>query len=231
MTSIDIHSVKCYGHLKRMVVIFEIWSTMALHIFMSRYRKLYVMCSTLFFIGCQNTSMPKPTTVAYLTKQPLHLRVNEIEIVKNYTHRKNATHVEHYMTTPPHATLMQWVRDRLQAEGGNVKLRISIEDASIVEKQLSPERAGLWTIYASEDYHGLIKISLAFVNNEERVIVAHEIYARAMRSAFNHDTLQQRMMLWQSLTESMIDDIDFEVERLMGTTLRTYYIENKIHTR
>jgi hypothetical protein len=126
----------------------------------------------------------------------------------------------------------QWMSQVMQAdrsvgsESGTLIIRI--QDASIIEEKLPPPPglSGLFTVDQSEAYHGhiLLQLLVKFPDYEGEV----SIESRASQSVDENTSLRERQIVWISLGNKMIRDIDRQLRETLprGNSYRLSFLGN-----
>ena len=115
----------------------------------------------------------------------------------------------------PAAAAAQWARDRLFATGGPNLVRVTVQDASVVEVPLKRATGigAMFTTEQTERYDGVLDIRIDLLAPDGRNLAT--VTSRATRSTTTAEdlTLLEREKVWFRLTEAMMNDINASLER------------------
>lgn len=166
--------------------------------------------------GCQmpNSKQVLPE-LTFQHLESIRLNVAKIEILHSYNQSMSAPFVEHLFHTPPAVALERWARDRLRSAGKEGFARFSISKASVIETKLDTKKGfmGLFTKDQSERYDAILEAKLeVFSDNGNSWGFAK---AQATRSTTVREdvSINQRDHEWFNLTEELIRDMDYELEK------------------
>lgn len=153
--------------------------------------------------------------ITYSHLSPFALDVAVIDIVNDYRGPRRAPNVEHLFPIEPADAATRWARDRLVAVGSNGSARFTVLQASAVEVPLDRTTGlqGLFVDEQSERYDAVIEVRLELQNAQG--MRTGIVTARAQRSqtVVEDATLNEREMVWYSLTEALMSDLDAELDR------------------
>jgi len=115
--------------------------------------------ATLLTQGCETpvaTQRLPDITFAHLPA--FKFDVANIEVVSRFKAPLKEPHIEHQLPTSPETALSQWAKDRLRAVGNSGTLRLTIEDASATETDLSRDTSfkGSFTKQQSQRYDAAV---------------------------------------------------------------------------
>jgi len=154
--------------------------------------------------------------------------VERIEIVSEYKASFGSPNVEHMFPTPPEQTLRRWAQDRLAATGKPGRYaRFVIQDAKVTESQL-PRTAGVrgaFTTDQTQRYDGTLSAVLEI--REERANYragTASAWATRARTVPEGITINDREKVWFDLVESMMNDINAELDRQIRANLAQFVV-------
>lgn len=166
--------------------------------------------------GCAQTPPPRSfPDLRYSHLPPIAMTVGDIEIVEQYVSPRRSPNVEHQFPVKPAAAAAQWVRDRLQAAGGEARLRATILDGRVVEVPLKRTTGvrGVFTTDQSERYDGTLEVRLEIVSPAGRRQAMVSSKATRTRTVPENVTLAEREDIWFRITESMMNDLNAALEK------------------
>jgi hypothetical protein len=178
--------------------------------------RILAVAVALLLAGCAMT--PSAQTLPELTYghlRPINLGVWTLEIVSDYSPTMAPPNVEHRMQTSPDKALRRWVTDRLILAGGVDYARLTILDASVVEKRLNTEGGlkGMFINEQSERYQANLRVKLEIFGpgGASRGFATADA-ARSITIA-EDVSLNQREQVWFNLIEALMNDFNAEFEK------------------
>ncbi|MCW8835934.1 MAG: hypothetical protein OQJ99_06170 [Rhodospirillales bacterium] len=178
-----------------------------------------VMVSTA---GCA-TSLPSndQPELSYSHLGAYRLDVSSIEVVSHFKPTLEAPNIEHRFPTPPEKALRQWANDRLAAKGTRGTAQFVIRDASVTESRLPIRKgvSGLFHKEQSERYEGKVDVVLRILDSGGHEVAYVEGKATHSTTAGEDLSINEREALWFRLTETMLNDLD----RQLDTGIRTHF--------
>lgn len=88
--------------------------------------------------------------LAFTTMPKTNLNVSRIEIVNNFHPTMAAPHIEHLFRQPPALVAQRMLENGLVANGSYNTLRVTIDDASVVRRDL-PVSKGIFDLFNNEE--------------------------------------------------------------------------------
>ena len=189
-------------------------------------RRNWLLALALFLAAC--ASAPAPSQFPQLTyghHGRFMLDVANIDIVDAYQPPLTAPNVEHLMPVAPAAAARQWARDRLVAAGTAGRRAVfTITDAAVTETELNRQSGirGALTVDQSERYDAVIAVRLQIVDAAGRQIGVVEANAERSRSVPEDITLAGRDKVWFAITETLMNDLNAELDAAIPQFLGQY---------
>jgi hypothetical protein len=152
---------------------------------------------------------------------PIKLNVGSIEIISSYTSPMSAPNVEHFFPTTPGDALRRWAADRLIANGSTSRGRFVILNASVVETVLKKEKGlkGVFTKDQSERYDAVLEATLEIFDDSNTSKGFANV--RTIRSVTIREdaTVNDRAQVWFNLNETLMRDLNLELEKKISEYL------------
>lgn len=186
----------------------------------------WIVAVALLLAAC--TSAPPATNFPRLTYSHLgafDLDVSSIEIVEAYQPSLAPPNVEHVMPVAPAAAARRWADDRLRAAGSlGQRAVFTIEDGAVTATPLKRETGirGVVTVDQSERYDAILAVRLEIFDINGRRVATAEATARRSRSVPENITLADRDKVWFSITETLANDLNAELDQAIPQFLGAY---------
>lgn len=153
------------------------------------------------------------------------LNVARLDIVEAYTPTPGARDVAAGMPVPPAVAARQWANDRLAPRGPSGEVVFTITDASVIEVPLKRTTGlrGVVTDDQSERYDGHLA---ARINISDGRGGRGEVKADVSRSrtVAENISLNDRDRIWFEITESMINDLNTELDAAIRSFLQPFLL-------
>ncbi len=192
------------------------------------FRYFFTAFVLLFLTGCQTTPAPRALGAPdYTDSPPFGLAVRSIDVTEDYTFPSKAPHVEHTMDFPPSEMFKIWLKDRMNATGGEAFIQVTIQDASIRKSSLpaTPGIRGVFTNDQSEKLDASIVVELRLYKPERAIAVA-DATARATRSVTvpENASLVERERILFDLSNALVKDVGQELEKQVRRVFASYIV-------
>jgi hypothetical protein len=186
----------------------------------------WMVAAMLLLAAC--TTAPPQASFPRLTYSHLgafDLNVSSIEIVEAFQSTLAPPHVEHMMPTAPAAAARRWAEDRLRAAGSlGQRAVFTIEDGAVTATPLKRETGirGVLTVDQSERYDANLAVRLEIFDINGRRVATAEAVARRARTVPENITLADRDKVWFSMTETLANDLNAELDKAIPQFLGAY---------
>jgi len=188
--------------------------------------RIWIVAAALLLAACADA--PPETKFPQLTYAHLGvftLDVSEIEIVDGYRPALRPPNIEHMMPVAPAAAARQWARDRLKLAGSSGRRAVfTIDNGAVTATPLKRQSGlrGALTVDQSERYDATLAVRLEIFDIGGRRLGIAESSARRSRSVPENITLDARDKVWFSITETLANDLNAELERAITQFLGAY---------
>lgn len=189
-------------------------------------RSLLALPLALLLFACETPSpVQKLPQISFKDRPQIALDVSRVTVISEYQAPIKDPNVEHLFPTPPEHAVRRWAEDRLKSAGnGGKEARVIIQDASVIETQLSTDK-GFKDAFKNEQAQRYdAKLSVAVQIRDDRGMPMAEVSARVSRSQSVGEkiTLNEREKIWFEMTDSMMKDIDRELEAQIRQYMPAY---------
>lgn len=184
------------------------------------FRALSLAVSCALFAAltaCKSAPPPRPSfpDITFTHEQPIRLNVARIEVVDEYAPPLAAPNVEHLFPISIAAAAERWARDRLQPVGTDGVARVIIRDASVRETDLRRTGGirGAFTTDQAQKYDGRLEMLVEITAGRGTQSGNTSAIALRARTVPENITLNDRDRVYFELAETLLHDIDRELER------------------
>lgn len=194
---------------------------------MSRVVLLCLAVSGLAISACATTPPARSLDrVSYSEKPPIRLDVREVEIQRAYRPPNAAPNVDHVFAVPPAAGAQLWAADRLKAAGPLRRARFIVREAPVIEIPLerSSGLTGTFTIEQSERYEARLVVELQILSEHGAVEAWVSAEVTHFRTVPENVTLNERVEVWHEMTQTLLDEMDRQLEAAIKEELYTYLL-------
>ena len=182
--------------------------------------------AALLLAACADA--PPPTKFPQLTYAHLGafaLDVSNVEIVDAYKPPLVSPNVEHLMPVAPAAAARRWARDRLKTTGSSGRRAVfTVDNGAVTESSLKRQSGirGALTVDQSERYDATLAVRLEIFDAGGGRLAIAEANAQRSRSVPENITLDARDKIWFSITETLTNDLNAEMEQAIARFLGGY---------
>ena len=188
-------------------------------------RMVMALACALALAACEGKPpVQKLPDISFADKRPFMLEVGQLEIVPEYVSPAKRPHIEHMMPVSPENATVRWAQDRLRPVGRTGYARVVIKDAKVVEVPLKTDKSftGMFKQEQAERYDGSLDVAIQIL--DERHLPVADVVARATRTKTVPEgvSLNERDRVLYEITESLIRDIDAQMDGLVRTYLNRW---------
>lgn len=176
----------------------------------------------LFLASCQDA--PPSTAVPQLTfdvVRAVSLDVARVEVADKYRPPGSTPHVEHLFKLSPAAVVRRMAQEKLVPQGSLDTLRVVIEDASVVRKDLPVTEgvAGLFHKEPSETYHARVVVRFERLDEHSGAVTGSAtVTSERERTLLEDASPADRDMTFFRMTEDIMRDLDAEFSGIVRRT-------------
>lgn len=187
-----------------------------------RSRVVMALACVLALAACETKPVvQKLPEISFADRVPFRLDVGQLEIVPEYVSPGKRPNIEHLMPVSPENATVRWAQDRLRPVGRTGYARVVIRDARVVEVPLQTDKSfsGMFKDEQAVRFDGSLDVAIQIL--DERHLPVADVVARATRtkSVAEGASLNDRDRVLYEITDSMIRDIDTQMDGLIRTYL------------
>ncbi len=189
------------------------------------------MAILAFTLMALNACVMSPPTggvpdMTFAQVQPIMVNAQRLEIVDGYQSPMQAPNVEHLFKIPPASAARALVQKQVMAQGGENILRVTIENASVVERVLPVAGGfqGMLTREPARQYDGKFAIRFEMVSpSAPDIVKAHaRVTATRTTGVGENASPADRDRAFFTLTEKMMNDVSEGIRTTVYNTLSRY---------
>lgn len=193
--------------------------------FLRRSRVVLALACALALGACENKPpVQKLPEISFADKAPFRIDVGQLEIVPEYVSPAKRPNIEHLMPVSPEAATVRWAQDRLRPIGRSGYARVIIRDAKVIEVPLQVDKgfSGMFKDQQAARFDGSLDVAVQIL--DERHLPVADVVARATRTKTVAEgaSLNERDRVLYEISESMIRDIDSQMDGLIRTYLNRW---------
>lgn len=191
--------------------------------FSRTFRLAVVMLAALAASACESTRPPvqRLPEISFAGSRPIMLDVGRLEIVPEYQMPGKSPNIEHLMPVSPEGATVRWAQDRLRPVGTQGTARVVIRDARVVEVPLRTDKGftGLFKHEQAERYDASLDVVVEIRDARQMLIADAAARATRSRTVPEGITINERDRALYEISESLIKDIDQQMDQLIKTYL------------
>lgn len=183
-----------------------------------------LFAAVVLLSSCQSAPPDTQTPVLMFDTLPqISMNVARIEIVDGYQPPMKAPNVDHLFRQPPREIARRVLEKQLVANGSNHTLRVIIEDASVVKKELPVSQGftGFFTNEQSEEYASRVSLKFQLIADDtsDRVVADAFVLSERTQTLLEDASPAERDMAFFTLDENIMQDLRKGIE---GSVKRTF---------
>jgi len=191
-------------------------------------RLVLALAAAVALAACESKPVQqKLPEISFADKRPITLDVGQLEIVSEYQSPARAPNYEHLMPVSPEAAAIRWSKDRLKPMGRTGFARVVIKDASVIKSDLKTDKGftGMFKDEQAERYEGKLDVQVQIL--DARHLPVADVMARAsrVRSLPEGVTVNERDKALYEITQSLITDVDSQLDGLIRTYLARWMMQ------
>ena len=187
---------------------------------MKAARNLLMAAAIVLLGGCE-TAPPATATpdLSFDGLPVINLNVARIEVVDNYRPPMDKNHVDHLFRQPPVQVAKQMIDRQLVANGSNGTLRITIDDASVIKRDLPVTEGieGTFQNEPAEEYKA--HVALRFELLDEASTGNASVTSDRTKTLTEDASPADRDMAYVAIDEQIMSDLK---EGFNGVVRRTF---------
>lgn len=182
---------------------------------------------SVFFLTACATPPPKSQfpQLTFVHLPSIKLDAGSLRIVDDFR-SAGRLDVSQGMPVPPIVAVHQWANDRLVPAGNRGQIVVTITEASVIETELERTRGlrGAVTADQSERYYGRLAVTVEVRDPQAQRGGKVSAVATRTRTVAENVSLNQRDKMWFEFTESMMQDLDRELEKAINQFLQPFIL-------
>jgi hypothetical protein len=195
-----------------------------------RMSRIVLLCLAVSGLALSACTTPPPVRnvdrISYSEKPLIRLDVREIDIQRAYQAPNAAPNVDHVFPVPPAAGAQLWAADRLKAAGPLRRARFIVREAPVIEIPLerSSGLTGTFTVEQSERYEARLVVELQILSENGGVEAWVSAEVTHFRTVSENVTLNERVQVWHEMTQTLLDEMDRQLDAAIKEELYTYLL-------
>lgn len=186
------------------------------------------LAAALALTACENKPpVQRLPDITFTDKRPIQLDVGQLEIVPEYVSPAKRPNVEQLMPVSPENATVRWAQDRLKPMGRSGYARVIIKNAAVVSVPLQVDKGftGMFKDQQAERFDGTLDVAIQIL--DERHMPLADVVARATRTKTVPEgaSLNERDRVLYEITESLIRDIDSQMDGLIGSYMNRWVMQ------
>lgn len=183
----------------------------------------------LWLAACSTPPPPRPQypPITFADRPPIRLDVGEIEVEQAYEAPGTPPNVDHLFPVSLAETAQRWPRDRLVAAGAGFRARYVVRDASVIAVPLkrSGGISGLLTQEQTERYDARLAVELLIYNAQNSQVAVARAESVRSRSVPEDVTLIERDRVWYEMAQTLMTELDKQLDNAIKTSLFPYVLQ------
>ena len=176
---------------------------------MNRVKNFLLSSAAVLVLAACQTAPPVTETpdLSFTNLPVINLNVARIEVVDNYRPSLNPPHVDHLFRQPPVQVAKQMIDRQLVANGSNGTLRITIDDASVIRRDLPVTEGieGTFQNEPAEEYKA--RVALKFELLDESATGNASVTSDRTKTLMEDASPADRDMAYVSIDEQIMRDL------------------------
>ncbi len=168
--------------------------------------------------ACQTPPpMPSFAPIRFNHLPAFRLNVALIDAISEFRPPQDRQFVQEDFPIPPGVAAMQWVQDRLSHAGSAGSATAILTEASVREVPLPVKKGleGVFTTDQSERYEAILSMRLEVTRPDNSLGAVVTATAKRSRTVAEDVSLNERHVIWHTLTQQLMQDFNTEMERQM----------------
>ena len=171
-------------------------------------------------------ALPPPIVypeIGFADRAPIRIAASLLEVVDLYRPPLRPPHVEHLAPAIPSIVVRRWAEQRLVPVGGAARLRVTIEDARIVETPLAVDDSltGVLTVEQAARLDGRVAVTVALIGPAGEPLASASGEATRARTVPEDATLNER----EELMFQIVEDLAAALDEVLSANVRRYFAD------
>ncbi len=174
-------------------------------------------------VGCSGTTTQKTDNkISFSNSQTYKFNAASVELIDEYKAPAKSPNVEHKMPISPSAAVKIWVDNKIKASGNDGTVKVVVKEASVKETKLE-KKDGLTGFFTKEHdarYDAVLEASVQVFRGDSLFPKADaNVKVERSRTTPEDITLSEKDIFFFNLTNDLINDLDREMSKQIGTYL------------
>lgn len=187
-------------------------------------RKFIPFLLAVLLAACSTSGPPPGKEMSFTRYQPIHVDVENIQIIEEYKSPMRDPNVEHLLPVSPAEAMRIWVKDRIRAVGGTKTLEVIIKDASVVSTQLPGAGVDVFTNSRDRRYDARLAVEMRIYGGRAMSNVSIQVHANRYLAISEKASLAEREAIFRKMIADLMESINGQLEKNMFAYFKDYIV-------
>lgn len=178
-------------------------------------------------VAC-DTAPPRPVypDIRFTAAPPIRLAVGAVDLTNAFKPTFQSPEVEHLFPVPPARAVENWVHDRLVAAGGAARARFTLNNAAVIETELSKKKEGLTGALTKEPaqrYDATLDAMLDIIDDHGVPVRTISVKVTRSQTVLEGITPNERDQTWYDMTKALMADFDAQMSSEISNHFGGYF--------